>query len=311
VDGVSLFHVRGVDQYDTRAVQVEERASALNGGDCFVLLTPKVMYVWKGAGANDDEQATALSIAKSLQESRSLQEVKEGAEPEAFWSALGGKAEYPKVRAQAEAEMDPMLYLCSNATGRFEMEAVFDFSQADLEEEDVYLLDSHTSIFVWIGKQANDEEKKLALETAQVYLSKQGYPPDTPIVTVPSGSEPNIFTCHFLGWDSSRTKAFIDPYQAKLDAIKASNEVIVVDNKLPTPPPPVMEKYEDGANYTLNYEELRNKTNDQLPKGVDPKKKETYLSDADFERVLGSPRGEFTKMKAWKQSQLKKVAGLF
>ena len=184
VDGVSLFHVRGVDQYDTRAVQVEERASALNGGDCFVLLTPKVMFVWKGAGANEEEEATALSIAKILQESRSLQEVKEGAEPEAFWSALGGKAEYPKVRAEAEAEMDPMLYLCSNATGRFEMESIFDFSQADLEEEDVYLLDSHTSIFVWIGKQANDEEKKLALETAQV--DPPLLPPPKPNVTPPS-----------------------------------------------------------------------------------------------------------------------------
>jgi len=45
--------------------------------------------------------------------------------------------------------------------------------------------------------------------------------------------------------------------------------------------------------------------------GVDPTMKEQYLSDAEFEKVLGSPRGEFNNMKAWKQNQLKKAKGLF
>jgi len=58
-----------------------------------------------------------------------------------------------------------------------------------------------------------------------------------------------------------------------------------------------------------------NKTYDELkaacPPGVDPTKKEQYLSDADFEKVLGSPRGEFNNFKAWKQNQIKKAKGLF
>ena len=57
----------------------------------------------------------------------------------------------------------------------------------------------------------------------------------------------------------------------------------------------------------MPYEELKANTNG----GVDPTKKEQYLSDAEFEQVMGSPRGEFNQMKPWKQSQIKKAKGLF
>ena len=56
-DGVSLYHVKGTDAIDTHAVQVAERAASLNSGDCFVLLTPKMMLEWRGAGANEAEVA--------------------------------------------------------------------------------------------------------------------------------------------------------------------------------------------------------------------------------------------------------------
>ena len=44
---------------------------------------------------------------------------------------------------------------------------------------------------------------------------------------------------------------------------------------------------------------------------VDPTKKEQYLSDADFEKYMKSPRSEFNAMKLWKQQQIKKAAGLY
>ena len=36
-----------------------------------------------------------------------------------------------------------------------------------------------------------------------------------------------------------------------------------------------------------------------------------YLSDADFEKYMKSPRSEFNAMKGWKQQQIKKAAGLY
>ena len=48
VDGTRLFHVRGTNEFDTRAAQVEEKAASLNSNDCFVLETPTCTYIWYG-----------------------------------------------------------------------------------------------------------------------------------------------------------------------------------------------------------------------------------------------------------------------
>ena len=221
-DGVSLFHVRGTDALDTRAMQVEEIASSLNSGDCFVLLTPPVMFVWLGTGANESERHTAQHVAARMQEKRRLQLVNEGTEPPPFWAALGGKGAYPNAKVLPDADREPMLFCASNATGALRFEPIFDFAQADLDHDDVFLLDTFTTIFVWIGEGANEAEKRAAPELAAAYISKRGYEQTVPVVTVKSGYEPAIFTCHFLGWDASSAKGFIDPYEAKLQAAAAA-----------------------------------------------------------------------------------------
>ena len=41
----------------------------------------------------------------------------------------------------------------------------------DLIEEDVMILDTYSEVFVWIGRGANDVEKKESLRTAQEYIN--------------------------------------------------------------------------------------------------------------------------------------------
>lgn len=65
-DGVALFHVRGTTELNTCGIQVEEKASELNGEDCFVLVTPASVFVWKGNAATSDEEAVASNIADIL-----------------------------------------------------------------------------------------------------------------------------------------------------------------------------------------------------------------------------------------------------
>jgi hypothetical protein len=214
-----------------------------------------------------------------------------------------------------------MLFSCSNATGALVIDPVFDFSQGDLTEEDVFLLDSYSTIMVWIGSEANEVERAGAKEAAAAYIKLQGYEGDTPVITIKSGSEPSMFTCCFLGWDATPKAKFVDPYEAKLAALKAANPVDVSEPAEEEPPltsrksvgsGEIFDKdfEEAGGNYMFNYEELT-KPVDQLPAGVDPRKREQYLKDEDFEKVLNSPRGVFEKLKPWKQQQLKKAAGLF
>jgi hypothetical protein len=281
------------------------------------------MYSWNGSQANTTERELAVKLADKLGGSREKVNVVEGEEPEAFWTALGGKGEYPTVKVLPEASREPMLFQCSNSSGTFEIEPIFDFAQSDLEDDDVYILDTFTTVFIWLGSQANELEKKRASESAEAFVEAQGYSKDTPIVTVKAGDEKPIFTCYFLGWSTEKT-SFVDPYQAKLAEIAASNppaekpswakgslvQEAVVTEAPPAPAKEVAAPVSAKVDGTYNYDDLKKPT-DQLPAGVDPMKREQYLSDAEFESVLGSPRAEFNAMKGWKQQQIKKAKGLF
>lgn len=43
--------------------------------------------------------------------------VREGNEPDIFWTALGGKAEYPREKKVKEYTEDPRLFLISSSNG--------------------------------------------------------------------------------------------------------------------------------------------------------------------------------------------------
>ena len=62
---------------------------------------------------------------------REVVKVPEGSEPEEFWAALGGKGEYASNNwlAQELPNYPPRLFQCSNATGKFTVEEIFDFAQ--------------------------------------------------------------------------------------------------------------------------------------------------------------------------------------
>jgi len=48
------------------------------------------------------------------------------------------------------------------------VEEIFNFTQEDVEEDDIMLLDTHDSVFIWVGKDANTIERKESMTTALV-----------------------------------------------------------------------------------------------------------------------------------------------
>jgi len=136
------------------------------------------------------------------------------------------------------------------------------------------------------------------------------YSEDTSIITVSSGSEPPLFTSNFLGWSASATKKFVDPYEAKLAAMQKDNPKDApppAAPAAPSAPSAPMGNFKAPGTVQVTYADLK----EGKVAGVDPTKKEQYLSDAEFASVMGSPRGEFNALKPWKQSQIKKAKGLF
>merc|ERR1712232_627298 len=291
---------------------VEEQAASLNSGDAFLLRTPDQVYAWLGNGCNDAEIASAMKIGESLQTStvfRKTEQVKEGEEPDKFWQFLGGKGEYASEKELQEAPRDPRLFQCSDASGTFRVEEIHDFAQDDLDSSDVFLLDVFSELYVWVGSEANDYEKKEGQAIAQKFLDASPSSADTSIVLTKQGQEPPMFTSAFLGWDASKAAVFEDPYEAKLRKLAAEK---AGDDDEPAPAAEATKAVaqvaiQDPSSSTYTLAELQGK----CPAGVDAKKKEQYLSDEEFQKVFKMSKDEFAKQKGWKQQSLKKAQKLF
>jgi len=67
---------------------------------------------------------------------------------------------------------------------------------------------------------------------------------------------------------------------------------------------------ENGNSDTYSYERLKTKSTNPAP-GIDHKKRETYLSPEEFQRVFGMDQKTFSEQPKWKQDMRKKAVDLF
>ena len=171
-DGTRLFRVRGTCAEDVRVVQIQpEAASSLNSEDVFILETPSQTWIWNGEASSEEEVAHAQSVVAEISPDRDPQSIAEGSEPDEFWDALGGKSGYARVAKDLNKPiLEPRLFRCktSEASGKLRAFEVVNFDQSDLGPDDVMMLDSGAEIYVWIGKEAAEDDTKKSLELAKV-----------------------------------------------------------------------------------------------------------------------------------------------
>uniref|UniRef100_A0A8C7M7I1 Scinderin n=1 Tax=Oncorhynchus kisutch TaxID=8019 RepID=A0A8C7M7I1_ONCKI len=207
-DPTRLFQVRRNLGTITRIAEVDAEAGSLNSNDAYLLKLPSGgSYLWVGKGASEDEERGAQYLSQVLK--CQTQRIVEGQEPADLWAALGGKKDYQTSERLASKSLtqQPRLFACSNKTGRFIIEEVpGEFSQEDLAEDDVMLLDVWDQVFIWIGKDANEVERTESVKSAKTYIETDpgGRDKRTSIVVVKQGHEPPTFTGWFLGWDVAR-----------------------------------------------------------------------------------------------------------
>ncbi|KAF1659584.1 Villin-1, partial [Aptenodytes patagonicus] len=337
-----LFHVHGTNEYNTKAFEVPVRASSLNSNDVFVLKTPSCCYLWYGKGCSGDEREMGKTVADIISKTEKPV-IAEGQEPPEFWVALGGRSQYANSKRLQEKNpsVSPRLFECSNKTGTFLATEILDFTQDDLEEDDVYLLDTWDQVFFWIGKGANESEKEAAAVMVQEYLRSHpsGRDLETPIIVVKQGHEPPTFTGWFLAWDpliwadkksyeALRAELGDESSLGQLTSVLTSNQEVFTTTTTLLP-----DKLE-----TFPLDVLVNTSAEDLPQGVDPSRKEVrrgwgaaggdqgkppsfssassllpqyHLSDQDFQAVFGMSHSAFSNLPLWKQQKLKKDKGLF
>ncbi|XP_071484632.1 LOW QUALITY PROTEIN: advillin-like [Diadema antillarum] len=304
---VRLYQVKGTNEFNTRAVEVQATAQSLNSNDIFVVKSPKHLYIWAGKGGSGDERELGKKVAKVLEPKSAYTLVPEGSEPAEFWEALGGKQEYasnPKLQEETLTN-PPRLFQCSNASGNFRVEEINNFTQQDLIEDDVMLLDTYNELYIWIGQGANDEEKKQVLTTATEYLKTDPSGRDltsTQLIRVKQSYEPLTFTGWFMAWDHSYFQNIQTEEQMRQEMAK-QNAAVVIDLKAAEE---VEDSFENCAKFSLD--ELKAK---ELPEAVNSSKREKHLSTADFEKFFGMSYEKYTTIPKWKQDNLKKKVGLF
>ncbi|KAK4481826.1 hypothetical protein RD792_012737 [Penstemon davidsonii] len=237
-DGLALFRVQGSGPDNMQAIQVEPVASSLNSSYCYILLSGSFVFTWSGNLTTSEDQELVerqLDLIKPNMQSK-LQ--KEGAESEQFWDLLGGKSEYPSQKIARGAENDPHLFSCTLSKGDLKVTEVYNFNQDDLMTEDIFILDCHSDIYVWVGQQVESKNKMNALNIAEKFLESdfllEKVSLQAPIYIVIEGSEPTFFT-RFFTWDSSKSLMHGNSFQRKLAILKNGGTPLLDKPKRRTP----------------------------------------------------------------------------
>ncbi|KAK0145517.1 Advillin [Merluccius polli] len=287
---VRLFQVHGSEPCTTKAIEVPAFTSSLNSNDVFLLKSQTEMYLWCGKGSSGDERNMAKKITPVIGKDIDCEIVAEGQE--------SGELQ------QVVPDHPPRLFECSNKTGRFMVEEIMHFNQDDLIEDDVMLLDTWDQIFIWVGKDANETERKEVIPTSLEYL--RTHPAsrdlDTSVILIKQGFEPLSFTGWFAAWDPHKWSGGNSYEEMKKE----------FGDSAPLPEEVQKNGQEEDRTFDSHPpEDLLHKQTSELPEGVDAAHKEKYLSDADFQDIFELSKGEFESLPEWKQLKMKKEKGLF
>lgn len=222
-DGTALFRVQGSGPDNMQAIQVELVASSLNSSYCYILHDGSSIFTWSGSLTTPEDQELLerqLDIIKPNVQSKPL---KEGTESEQFWNLLGGKSEFTGQKIARDAESDPHLFSCTFSKGNLKVTEIFNFSQDDLMTEDIFILDCHSEIFVWVGQQVDPKTKMHALTIGEKFVEHdfllENLSREVPIYVVMEGNEPPFFT-RFFTWDSAKSVMHGNSFQRKMTIVK-------------------------------------------------------------------------------------------
>ncbi|XP_056862428.1 villin-5-like, partial [Raphanus sativus] len=218
-EGVALFRVQGSGPEDMQAIQIDAVSTRLNSSYCYILHGDSTVFTWCGNLTTSDDQELMERMLDLIKPDEHTKSQKEGIESEQFWELLGGKSEYPSKKIKKDGESDPHLFSCTFSNETLKVTEIFNFTQDDLMTEDIFILDCHTEVYVWVGQQVDPKKKPQVLAIGEKFLKLdfllENLSSETPIYIVTEGNEPPFFT-RFFTWDSSKSAMHGDSFQRKL-----------------------------------------------------------------------------------------------
>uniref|UniRef100_A0A6I8QHP8 Supervillin n=1 Tax=Xenopus tropicalis TaxID=8364 RepID=A0A6I8QHP8_XENTR len=180
-----LVQIKGRRHVQSRLV--EPRASSLNSGDCFLLITPHHCFLWVGEFANVIEKAKASELASIIQTKRELgcrasyvQTVEEGINTHThgakdFWKLLSGQTESQAAGSPEEDERYENAIIETNCIYRLLEDKLVPVDEfwgkvpkcSLLESKEVLVFDFGSEVYVWHGKEVTLAQRKVAFQLAK------------------------------------------------------------------------------------------------------------------------------------------------
>jgi len=141
----------------------------------------------------------------------------EGGETPEFWDALGVvdplRLSYINEEFYGQYP-NPRLFITSVENGNLKIREIPEFTQNDLEQEFIYILDTGKEIFQWIGNNCGEVHKNLSNATVDKFVAhRQAQNQSIKLHKIQSGEnlEPPEFTRHFYAWNFK--EHLLDPRQ--------------------------------------------------------------------------------------------------
>lgn len=146
----------------------ELSAAFLHSEGTFVVVAGGSTYIWLG-------KATRLFPSHEAVKSLILRvghgptvPIMEGEEEADFWKAIGGPGRYCKK--DRRSQWVPRLFEGYAQDGQLRMREIVNYSQADLSEQQSYLLDAYDKLYVWYGSMCSETMKQSSILVGNTYI---------------------------------------------------------------------------------------------------------------------------------------------
>ncbi|XP_055624819.1 gelsolin-like [Toxorhynchites rutilus septentrionalis] len=213
-----LFQVKGAKNIRLR--QVELSVSAMNKGDCYILDADRDVFVYVGPKANRVEKLKAINVANEIRDQdhngratvHIVDEFSSLTDQEEFFKKLGSgspslvpepsAAKEDAAFERADADRVALYKVSDSKGGKLTVEQIGTkpLKQDMLKQDDSFILDTGSGLYVWIGKGATKQEKTESLMKAQEFIKTKKYPAWTPVERIIQNGETAPFKHFFQTW---------------------------------------------------------------------------------------------------------------
>lgn len=174
-----LLHFHG-DRHGVKVTEVPRCKERVDSTDVYILDLGLRLIQWNGKGSNVQERFKALEYMNKLADERGGKPAKdtvdEGTDTSEFDGYLNQQNETEEQFEAADRTKE--LFRLSDASGTmsFTLEKAGNVTKGDFDSKDVFILDTKSEVYVWIGKETTMAERKNAMTYAHNYLMKTDHP---------------------------------------------------------------------------------------------------------------------------------------